>query len=255
MRYYKKNKNWTKKYRKGKSTYNKRKFRKTYNKNYQNTKYLYIDEPFPPSIKTRQNWSRASTILAQGTANQQMVIEALRLSSAHDPAISIGGSQEAVQYHNVYSRYYDYYTASYATITIKLRNVGEIDMRVACAIADNQNTASEMITTAVNQDEIEMQKYTQSRLLEADQGSRYNRGTMSFKFNLNTWAKRNKVDPSAHSSQVALDPNTYPLFYIAYVNDQPQLAGSSPGQIVADIKMTLWNRYHERQQASLMKAQ
>ena len=233
--------------RKGNSKYSKKKFNKTYSKNRQNTVNTKVGNPFPPQIATRNNWAETSADIAQIIPGSLTWNTLLKLGSAYDPAASPGLSQESVQFHNIYSRYYSQYCVTYVKVNLKWRNTGQNDARIVCGISDDQNPTF----TNVNMNEFQMANYTQTRVLEADQGSRYNRGNMTFKFNLNKWKKRNKINPEDWASVVATDPAKYPILYYAIQSESP----AQTALVKVDITATYYTKYSRRNQTNIMKAQ
>jgi len=255
---YKKYRKYRRRPRRKKGTYgNARKFTKTYNRNFHNkVARKAVIEPFPSTIKVRQNWASVADVIQQSagppsTLNTLVINSILKLSSAKDPSFQ-PGNQEAVQYHNLYSRYYGVYQATYAIVKLNLRNTGPLDCRVVAGIADNSAAVANMQTAGVNIEEMEMQKYTQSRVLENGNGSKFNRATMTFKFNVSKWSKRNNIDPENTSSSVLSDPGEYPILYIGIINDNAPAAAAA-AQITVDTKMIMWTKYSERKQEAIMK--
>jgi len=249
--YYKKK--TRKNYRKKSSYGNNSRFTKKYTRNTHNKRAgKAVLEPFPAVLKVRSNWASIADVLEQTVKNELQIFDLVKLSSAKDPS-SATGNQEAVQYHNLYSRYYGVYQATYVTVKIALRNTGPLDMRVVAGIADNPAAVANMQTAGVNIEEMEMQKYTQSRVLESGSGSKYNRAYMTFKFNITKWAKRNNIDPEDSSSSVASDPGETPVLYIGIINDNSPSA-SVVSSITADTKMIMWTKYSERKQEAIMKS-
>lgn len=240
-----------KKYKK--STYGaNRKFTKSYNKNIVNrANPKAVIEPFPSVLKVRSNWCQSGQTITQAVNNQVYIVSALRLNSAHDPHLSLGIAEQ-VQYHQLYSRYYGEYKSTYVKVKLDMRNIGPNDCRVVCGIVDDSSNVATMVANGVNIDELAMAKYTQTRLLENGNGSKFNRGSMTFKFNLSKWWKRTNIDPEDYSSSVSTSPGEYPVLYIALMNDPPAGA-TNPSEIAVTTKMQLWTEYSNRNQAAIMR--
>jgi len=241
---------------KKKRTYRKRKnntrttksrFKKSYSSNRQNALVTKVGHPFPPNLATKNNWAETSVDIAQALPGTVFQANMLRLNSAYDPALSTALGQESVQYHNIYNRYYAKYYVSYVKVNLKWRNTGNNDCRIVAGISDQTNP----IFLNVNMNEFQMAKYTQTKVLESDQGSRYNRGNMTFKLNLNHWAKRNKFNAENVSAAVNANPTQYPTLWFAIQSeDDAQTALAK-----VDITATFYTKYNQRIESTIMKAQ
>lgn len=225
------------------------KVKKTYHKNTQNARRTKVGQPFPACLSIRNNWCESSADIAQALPGAPTSRTMLKLGSAFDPAASPGLQQESIQYHNIYRNYYAQYCVNYVKVTLSWRNTSTNDARVICGIADDQ--AVPPLFTNVNINEFEMQPYTQALVLEADQGSRYNRGTMTFKFNLNKWAKRMKVDPESRAALVTNDPTTYPVLWYAIQSENV----AATALVKVDITATFYTEYSKRLQQAIMQGQ
>jgi len=236
-------------YRKKTSYLRKGRFKKTYQKNRQNARRTKVGQPFPACLSIRNNWCENSADIAQAQPGAPTSATMIKLGSAYDPAASGGFTQESIQYHNIYRRYYAQYCVNYVKVSLKWRNTGTNDARIICGIADDQ--AVPPLFGNVNINEFEMQPYTQARVLESDQGSKYNRGTMTFKFNLNQWAKRMKIDPESRSATVLNDPLYYPVLWYAIQSENV----ATTALVKVDIQATFYTEYSKRLQQAIMQGQ
>ncbi len=249
MPYYKKS------YRKKKKTSSKgkrKRFQKSFNHNNQNALFSYKGNPFPSCSLVKGNWVQSNGIVTQASVGLSQFQSLMNLGSAWDPNVSAGLGQEAVQFHNIYATYYQKYTVNYVSIEIMIRNAvtSQDDCRVTCMCLDDQNQIAAMAGN-VSADEISMQKYTQTRVLEADPGSRYNRCKLNFKFNVNKWRKRLKVDPENASALINANPTTFPIFAIMVQSD----GAANQARIRYDLKTTYWTKYHTVDSSAIAKAQ
>lgn len=243
---HKRKRTWKSKYS---SKYSNSKFRRSYHRNKQNTRMVKVGAPFPPCIATKNNWAETSADIAQATPGAPTVQTLLNLNSAFDPAAAPGLSQESVQYHDIYTRYYSDYTVTYVKVNLKWRNTGTNDCRIVCGIADDSQTPGQM--GSINMNEMQMQNYTQTRVLESDQGSKYNRGNMTFKFNIAKWWKRMKLDPEDYSSTTPSNPLQSPVLWYAIKSENAALTALCK----VDITATFYTKYSRRRDAAIMGAQ
>lgn len=235
-----------KKFRKSTSQTSTKKYIRKYNKNTSNMLNINVPYPFPPQLKLKQNWAETSVDLAQATPGGPSIGGMLRLSSAWDPALSPVLNQESVQWHDLYSRYYSEYKVTYVLINILARNTGTNDVRLLFGIADDQNVPGNI---TANMNEMQMQNYTKTRILESDQGSKYNRAYYTFKFDVTNWTKRMNVDPEDHASIVATNPAKYPVLWYAIESENPAVTGL----VKLDITMQFYNTYSRRNENALMQ--
>lgn len=218
--------------------------------NKQNKTYVKVGNPFPQAIQTKNNWAENNYTITQTGIVNPKYFGALRLNSAYDTNLDPAFNQESVQFHKIYSRYYDQYSVSYVTIAVKMRNTGTSDCRIVMGISDDQNTVTAMTAGNVTTAEATLQQQTQTRLLEANQGSRYNRSVMYFKYSVNAWNKRMHTNPAAASSVVNNSPAAYPLLWVGIASE-----GTAPGVAALDFKATFTTRYFDRQDATIMGSQ
>ena len=237
---------------KNNNTGNKKRFRKTYNRNTQNRIKTYIDNPFPASIMTRQNCSQSGVVLTQSAIGAPEY-DLLCKIQASGPWQQSGLTSENVQYHRIYTSYYDKWMAHYAVLQIRVHNTGSDDCKVVLGLSDDQTQVTDLQSANVNIDEAGMLPFTQSKILESDGGSRYNRGTFNFKINITKWIKRMGVNPAQAYGNLnaGVVPQLYPILWMAFET----VDGANPAKVNVTSKMTLYNRYFERQDDQLAKGQ
>lgn len=233
-------------FRKSSSQASTKKYFKKYNTNVSNMMNTNVPYPFPPQIKLKQNWAETSVDLSQALPGGPTIGGMLRLSSAYDPALSPVLNQESVQWHDLYSRYYSEYKVTYILVNILARNTGTNDCRLLFGIADDQVVPGNI---TANMNEMQMQNYTKTHILESDQGSRFNRANYTFKFNVARWAKRMNVDPDEWASIVATDPTKYPVLWYALESENP----ATTALVKLDITAQVYNTYSRRNENALMQ--
>ena len=209
-----------------------------------------VGNPWPRSIVTKNNWCENAFYLEQTAVGTPNYFSALRLNSAYDPNLNPALGQESVQYHSIYRRYYDQYIVQYVTIEMQVRNQGNSDCRILAGIADDQNMVQNMTVGPVSTAEAEMQSNVQTKILEGDQGSRYNRGKMYFKFSVTAWNKRMQRALNSQSALVNASPTIYPILWVGIDSE-----GTNTAKVNIDFKASFTTRYFDRQQAAIMKAQ
>jgi hypothetical protein len=251
MPYYKKSRKRT--YKKKRSNRLARKgFKKRWNRNKQNQVKTYIGNPFPGRIKVKQNVSQCGTTINQSNINSVTYKSLINLYQSF-PFQQSGMTNESAQWHRIYTNYYDKFQVEFAYISVTIMNTGIDDCKVVAAISDDQDIVGNMQNNNVNISEATMQPWSQSRTLEANGGSRYNRTTFNFKFNLGTWAKRNNVTDAQRYGYLggSTTPVLYPQLYLALQSVQ----GNNLATINVQSKVSFYSSYFDRQDASIAAVQ
>lgn len=251
MPYYKKSRK--RNYKKRKSNHLRRKgFKKVYRRNYQNTVKTYQGNPFPGKLKVKQNVSQCGVILQQSQAGAPTYEDIANLYQSF-PFQQSGLTNETAQWHRIYTDYYDKFRVEYAYVSLTITNSGQDDVKVVAAISDAESIVSDMQTANVNISEAAMQPWAQSRNLESSGGSRYNRCTFNFKFNLNTWAKRNDIIDTQRYGflQGSTTPIKYPVLYLAFQS----IEGNNLAKINVQTRLSFYSTYFDRQDQEISKVQ
>lgn len=239
--------------RKTSLTGRKGKFQRTYRKNSYNRVKTYIDNPFPGSIKTRQNCAQSGATYLQSVTNVPSYLELAKVVPTLPFGLVTGGanSNESIQFHTIYTKFYSFWKPSYASLQFTFHNQGTGDVKVVCGLADDQLMPSKMATALVSIDEAGMQPYTQSKILESTGGSRYNRHTFNFKISIAKWQKRMALTDAQTIAQLSGGglPQQFPVAYCAIQGAD----GTNLANLQVSSKMVMYNRYFDRKDAFIAK--
>lgn len=236
-------------------------FNKMFKSNYTNLGTAWTSIPFPSVIKHRASWVENKYEMATtGGGLQYTQLPLIRLNDALDPFMIAAVpplTQESVRYHTIYSRYYEQYSINFAYIKVEVRmplnNSGQAqgdDARVLMGIGDTVATSAISIP---NVEEIEMFPGVQSRLIEASQGSKFNRQTLYFKFDVKKWWARNKIPNDARATPVGSSPAESPCLWALVAADTNNPFANVNVQF--DFKGLFYTKYSVRDDEQLMTAQ